>query len=159
MHSVETRNYDAGKVARQQRKSTDELERDDAAAAASRAANAARDAAEREAFKLRYETIDELRAAFEADPLSDDECVRDIKAEHDAMVVAAAKKRAADEAEDGASRSVPAPAELKRRILTPEERARVDKIDKPWRGVAKAYLEHDWPLPFWFSAGALAQGN
>jgi len=158
MHSVETRNYDAGKVARQKRKSPDERRRDDAAAAASRAAFAARDAAEREALKLRYETIDELRAAFEADPLSDDECVRDIKAEHDAMV-AAAKKRAADEAKDEASRSVPKPAELKRRILTPEERARVDKIDAPWRGVAKAYLEHDWPLPFWFSAGALAQGN
>ena len=158
MHSVETRNYEAGKVARQQRKSPDERRRDDAAAEEARAANAARDAEEREAFKLRYETIDELRAAFEADPLSDDECVRDIKAEHDAMV-AAAKKRAADEAKDEASRSVPKPAELKRRILTPEERARVDKIDAPWRGVAKAYLEHDWPLPFWFSAGALAQGN
>ena len=75
-------------------------------------------------------------------------------------MVAAAKKRAADEAKDEASRSVPAPAELKRRrLLKPAERARVDKIDAPWRGVAKAYLEHDWPLPFWFSAGALAQGN
>eukprot|EP00982_Pelagococcus_subviridis_P000571 4777-Pelagococcus_subviridis.AAC.1 len=86
MHSVETRNYEAGKVARQQRKSLDERRRDDAAAEETRAANAARDAAEREAFKLRYETIDELRAAaVKAVQMSDDECVRDIKAEHDAM--------------------------------------------------------------------------
>ena len=158
MHSVETRNYEAGKVARQQRKSPDERRRDDAAAEDARAANAARDAEEREALKLRYETIDKMRAAVKADQMSEDACVKVIKAEHDAMV-AAAKKRAADEAEDRASRSVPKPAELKRRTLKPAELDRVNKIDKPWRGVAKAYLEHDWPLPFWFSAGALAQGN
>ena len=158
MHSVETRNYEAGKVARQKRKSPDERRRDDAAAEDARAANAARDAEEREALKLRYETIDKMRAAVKADLMSEDACVKVIKAEHDAMV-AAAKKRAADEAEDRASRSVPKPAELKRRTLKPAELDRVNKIDKPWRGVAKAYLEHDWPLPFWFSAGALAQGN
>eukprot|EP00982_Pelagococcus_subviridis_P001242 10080-Pelagococcus_subviridis.AAC.1 len=95
-------------------------------------------------------------AAVKAVQMSEDACVKVIKAEHDAMVTAA-KKRAADEAKDEASRSVPAPAELKKRILKLAERARVKKIDKPWRGVAKAFLEHDWPLPFWFSAGALAQ--